>query len=807
MVEPGRLGLSSEEVGRRLAAHGPNQIQRERAVPPWRILGRQLRGAAFWLLIGAAVLSSIVGELADGIAISAILVVNAAVGFFQEYRSERALAALRSMTARRARVIRDGRQAVVAAANVVPGDLLLLEAGDVVAADGRIIEAHALQTNEAMLTGESLPIDKSATPLVGGPEVERAARVFAGTTVARGAGAAEVVATGMDTEIGRIAHLLASATDDETPLQRRLARTGGALILLSVGVVCLVAILGLVRARPWTEVLLGAVALAVAAVPEGLPAIVTVALAVGVQRMAAHNALVRRLPSVETLGCATVICTDKTGTLTTGVMSVRELWGRDHGALLDAAAACCDAELAPDERTGTGDPTEIALLAAAAERGIDRHAIEVSRPRVSETPFDPATKRMSILRSDGVLYVKGAFEAVVPLCIAGTDHAAEANQDMTARGLRVLAIATGTGQAGDGLELLGLAGMADPPRTEAVEAVRLARSAGIEVVMITGDHPATARAIAKELGILGPGDRAEEVVRARATPLDKLSIVRQRKSRGDVVAMTGDGVNDAPALREAHIGIAMGKTGTEVTREAADMVLADDDFATIVAAVREGRGIFDNIRKSLVYLLAGNTGELAVVLGASIAGLGLPFLPLQLLWINLVTDGLPAIALVLDPPAADVLGRPPRRPDEPMLGKAEWMRIAGTGLLEATMVLGTFAWALAARGSTEARNLAFSTLVFSELFRSFSARSETKVFTEVGLFTNARLVAVVAVSALVQIGLHHIPGTRALFGIETLTLADCALSVALGLVPLTVLEGLKLLRRAAADLAEARREG
>ena len=433
----------------------------------------------------------------------------------------------------------------------------------------------------------------------------------------------------------------------------------------------LVAVLGFLRGLPRMEVLLSSVSLAVAAVPEGLAAVVTIALALGVQRMASRHVLIRTLPSVETLGCATVICTDKTGTLTTGVMVVRELWGGDHSALLFAAAACSDAELAADGRSGTGDPTELAILMAAAQRGIDRKAIESERPRVAVEPFDADTKRMSIRRGDGKLYVKGAVEVVLPVCATGTENAVEANAGMARQGLRVLAVAVGEGPGEANLKLLGLVGIADPPRTEAIAAVALARAAGIKTVMITGDHPVTAEAIGRELGILTPADDPAEVVHARATPEDKLRIVREWKARGDVVAMTGDGVNDAPALREAHIGIAMGQTGTEVTREASDMILTDDNFASIVAAVQEGRGIYDNIQKTLVYLLAGNVGELAVMLGASAVGLPLPLLPLQLLWINLVTDGLPALALVGDP----MRGRP-AAPAAPEAGRAHARKAA-----------------------------------------------------------------------------------------------------------------------------------
>ena len=426
---------------------------------------------------------------------------------------------------------------------------------------------------------------------------------------------------------------------------------------------------------------------------------------------------------------------------------------------------------------------------------MQRKGIEAQNPRRSAVPFDPERKRMSVYRADGCNYVKGALELLLPLCRAGGEGAAEANAQMAGRGLRVLGIACGPRPEEQDLTLVGLVGIADPPRSEAITAVAAARAAGIRTVMITGDHPITARAIARELGIIGPGDDPSEVVHARATPEDKLMIVREWKRRGAVVAMTGDGVNDAPALREAHIGIAMGRTGTEVTREASDMVLADDNFASIVAAVREGRGIFDNIRKALIYLLAGNSSELAVMLGAAVMGLPVPLLPLQILWINLVTDGMPALALVMDPTAPDVLSRPPRNPAEPMLGRAEWTRVLLIGLLQAAVTLGVFVWTLEQRGLGQARTLAFATLVFGQLFLAFAARSPTRLFWEVGAFTNLRLVAVVAISVLVQFGIHHLPAVAGLFQVSALSLADGALALGLGLVPVTVVELAKLVQR------------
>jgi Ca2+-transporting ATPase len=720
------------------------------------------------LLIGAAVIAALLDEVADAIAVGAIVILNAIVGYLQEARAERAMQALKALTAPRARVIRDGKTIQIAASEIVVGDLLAIEAGDVVGADARLVEANVLTTNEAILTGESLPVEKEAE-----------AKVFAGTAVATGTGVAEVFGTAMSTELGKIARLLETAEVEETPLQKRLEHVGKTLIWMCLAIVAVVAGLGLARGMKWIDVLLSSVSLAVAAVPEGLAAVVTIALALGVQRMVARNVLIRRLPAVETLGCATVICTDKTGTLTTGVMAVRETRG-DERRVLDAAAACCDAELG-----GPGDPTELAILEAAAKLGISRPEIERARPRVRVEPFDSKTKRMSIARADGVTYVKGAPEAILP-----KDHALVAEAaEMAGRGLRVLAVALGEAP-------LGLVGIADPPRADAVRAVADARAAGIHTVMITGDHPATARAIANELGIVAGGEDPAELVHARATPEDKIKIVRGWKKKGAIVAMTGDGVNDAPALREAHIGVAVGKGASEVAREASAMIITDENFASIVAAVREGRGIYDNIRKTLVYLLSGNFGELLIMLGASVAGMPLPLLPLQLLWINLLTDGLPALALVTDPPDSDVLARPPRRPDEKMLGRRQWSFIVTTGVLMAAIVLGAFTWGLHHGDLKRARSLAFSVIVFDELLRSFSARSETKIFWEVGAFTNLRLLGVVAGSMVVQLVVLCATGASP---------ATIAIALACGATLVTLLEVAKLVRRGLAKVREPSR--
>ncbi len=783
-------GLSSSEAAERLARAGANEITREEGPHPWRLLAAQFSSPLIWLLLGSCTVAAALGELVDALAIAAIVVLNSLVGFVQEYRSERTLLALRALSAPRARVLRDGVTQSVSAREVVQEDVLALEAGDIVPADARLVEAHALTVNEAALTGESAAVEKAITAVAPeAPLAERTDCVFAGTAVATGRAFAVVFAVGMQTELGKIARLLASAQEPQTPLERKLAQLSRLLLWVCLAVVTVVALLGYLRGTKPVVLLLSSISLAVAAVPEGLPAIVTIALAVGVQRMARRQALVRRLKAVETLGTTTVICTDKTGTLTSGVMTVRELHG-DRRATLTAAVSCCDADLA----AGTGDAMELALLREGEKLGLSMHTIEAQNPRRLELPFDSTRKRMSVLRADGLLYVKGAPDVLLPLCTEGTQGIAERMAEMASRGLRVLGVAVGRTEREVALSFVGLIGLADPPRPEAAQAVAQARLAGIRTVMITGDHASTARAIAAEMGILRPGDDASETVHARVTAEDKLSIVRGWKARGQVVAMTGDGVNDAPALKEAHIGIAMGKTGTEVTREAADLVLLDDNFATIVAAVQEGRGIYENIRKTLLYMLNGNTAELMVMLGAALLAFPVPLGPLNLLWINLVTDGLPALALVMDPIDPELLNRPPRNPREPLVLRSDVIQLLLLALLEAGVTLAAFRWGLR-NGESAARDFAFSTLIYSELFRAFGARSPDKTLWELGAFSNLILLVVITVSAGLQVVLHAVPFTRQLMALEPFSLQMTLSALLLGLIPVTVMELSKLLRR------------
>ncbi len=798
-TDSAQLGLTGEQVRAAQVRFGRNELREAAPTPRWKVFARQFSGALILMLLAACVLAAALGELAEALAIAAILVLNGIIGYRQEGSAERAVRALRAMTAPRAQVLRDGHGSQVPAAEVVPGDCLLLEAGDVVAADAQLLQAHDLQTVESMLTGESEPVAKSlAACPTDAPLAERTDCVFAGTRVAVGTGRARVTATGMNTEIGKIAGMLGQNAATETPLQHRLEQVGRTLLKLCLGVTLVVAAQSLYLGRPWLEVLLTAISLAVAAVPEGLPVMVTVALALGVQRMAKRNVLVRKLPAVETLGCTTIICTDKTGTLTTGEMSVRDVWASDENELLRCAALCCDAELGQAGQPGHGDPTELAILQAARNRAIERSELESMSPRLGVHPFDADRKRMSVWREVGAgqqqLFVKGALEGLLKVATHVPAGLAIAAEELAERGLRVLAVATGTQDAECDLRLVGLLGLADPPRQAAVRAVQQAREAGIRVVMITGDHPRTAAAIGREMGIVQELEDPAELIHARATPSDKLRIVATWQSRGAVVAMTGDGVNDAPALERADIGIAMGKAGTEVTRQAADMVLADDNFASIIAAVQEGRAIFSGIRRSLVYLVTGAVAKLGVVLAASVAGWPVPLVPLQILWINLVTDGAPSLALVMEPADGEVLKQPPRPAKEPMLGWPQWTQVAWVGVLETLVVLAVYGMALNHYSLDQARTLAFTAMATTQLWRTFGARHDTRGLWQLKFADNPRLAWIVAASIAATVALSRFGPTQSLFGLGSVPIGAMAACLGVSLVPLMAVELGKVLR-------------
>lgn len=869
------LGLPEKEAKLRLKEVGPNLLGKQKRTSPLIIFLQQFESVVIWVLLGAVLVSFLLDEKADAIAIFAIVILNAIIGFFLEYRADRAMLALQQMAAPKATVLRDGHARVIAASDIVPGDILLFESGDLIAADARLFELSALKVNEAPLTGESIPVAKNLdictakTPLA-----DRKNMVFMGTSVADGTGRALVVATGMQTEMGRIAKMLGEASRDETPLQKKLNQVGSRLLWLCFFIIVAIFGLGLLRNISLFSLFMSSVSLAVAAIPEGLPAVVTVALALGVQRMVRRAVLVRRLSAVETLGCLQVICTDKTGTLTVGEMTARKLVTTGdvysiHGegynlsggfllqgqeinasedkllqATLQAMVACNNAsfESQDGEAATVGDPTEVALLVAAAKGGIWRGELQASYPRIKELPFSSERKRMTVVcRQDHehIAFVKGAPEIILERCthiltktgikkLTPNDKARmkQSCELMASEALRLLAFAQRLVDSSwlekeddeieNNLVFLGLIGLQDPPHASSKESISRCKKAGIKPVMITGDHPDTARAIAKELGILEAGDRLltgnelenmpeEEfnhcvkdiAVYARVTAEHKLKIVRAWKKQQMVVAMTGDGVNDAPALREASVGIAMGKTGTAVTKEASDIIVMDNNFTSIVAGIEEGRTIYDNIAKTLAYLLAGNSGELLVVFIALLIGWPLPLLPIQLLWINLVTDGLPAIGLATDMSEPGILNRPPRATQKSMMDIAFFKRVTFVGCLTALVTLSVFAYEYLIDGDLiQAQDAAFSVLVTAELLRAFGARSQTKTIWQIGFFSNLRLFFIVSISFSLQVFIHHIPILRELFGIEPVSFTQCFVWILLGMVPLLIIEAQKRLRKA-----------
>ena len=866
-------GLSTAEAARRLAADGPNELKEGKRISPLQIFLGQFKSLIIWILIVAGVISGVLGEGVDAIAILAIVVLNAIIGFYQEFNAEKSIAALKKMTAPQAKVQRDGEVASIPAAGIVGGDILALEAGDLVAADARLLTAASLKCIESALTGESEAVTKQPATLGQGdiPLGDRENMIFMGTSVAAGTGQAVVVATGMKTELGRIAGMIEEAGANEgTPLQQKLDSFGRILVWATLGIVALLFVLGLLRGTKPFEMFMTSVSLAVAAVPEGLPAVVTVALSLGVLRMARRRALVRKLPAVETLGSTTVICTDKTGTLTVGEMTVRALYvagqsyevtgegygpdgeARFEGAkteaehaapLLELATvllACNNAHLAQEDGTWktVGDPTEGALLAAGGKAGGDRERIDKERPKHHEIPFDSDRKRSTVLRKmpDGKLraFINGAPDVLLERCTSiytstgvrpMTDEDRQTivaqNTALAQQSLRVLGSAwrdldhappadlTAETEERD-LVFVGLSGMYDPPRQEAKEAVAKCRAAGIRVVMITGDHPHTATAIAREIGIASDDDvaiasveldkmsedelrqRAPKIaVYARVTAEHKLRIVRAWKANGAVVAMTGDGVNDAPAIKGADIGIAMGRSGTEVTKQASDMIITDDNFTSIVAAVEEGRGIYDNIRKTLQYLLAGNTGELLLMTICVVIGLPTPLLPIHLLWINLVTDGLPALCLATDPIDPDVMKQRPRARHERITDGGFLPTMVLTGILTAGVSFAVYFYGLRSETPELARTHAFAALVFAELLRSFGARSETRPIWRMNFLSNFNLIAVVAVSFGIQVWSHHNATLAKFLKTSLMSLGDCLMILAVSTVPLLVIEARK----------------
>jgi P-type Ca2+ transporter type 2C len=858
-------GLSTSEATRRLSEHGPNELQDTHGVSPWSIVVAQFKNLLIIILLFAVALSVVFGHGLEALVIGVILLLAVLLGFVQEYRAERSIEALRQIAAPTASVVRDGQEVEIPARDLVPGDIVRLSAGDRIPADGRLIEAINLQVDEAPLTGESVPVEKQTAPLSGAdlPVGDRKNMVYSGTAVTYGRGRAVVVATGMHTEFGQIAQLLQTVDAGKTPLQENLDRVGRALAIGALVIVLAIVALGVLRGQPFLDMVIFGIALAVAVVPEALPAVVTISLAIGVQRMVRRHALIRRLTAVEALGSVSVICSDKTGTLTKDEMTVRRVFAagalhevsgagyepqgsftRDGSAvepsdglltLMRAATLASDARiLQTDGRWDVrGDPTEGALIVVAAKAGLAKSELDAEYPRVHEIPFTSESKRMTTVHAtpDGLAaYAKGAPEVILASCSrvltnageealedAGRAAILEVAQAMATDALRVLAVSQKVNAAPETAEsemtFLGLLGMIDPPRSEAAEAVQTCRQAGITPIMITGDHPLTAKAVASELGILTNGrvvagaeldkmvddDLARELdhvaVFARVSPAHKLRIVSALQQRGHLVAMTGDGVNDAPALKKADIGVAMGITGTDVSKEAAAMTLTDDNFASIVAAVEEGRGVFGNIKKYLMYLLSSNVGEMLLMAVATLAGLPLPLSAVQILYVNLVTDGLPALALAVDPPEADLMQRRPRNPKSGIFTRPVLALILAGGVWSAVVNLGLFVWALSSgRSLNEAMTLTFLSLVLIQFFKAYNFRSDRHSVLN-RPFANGWLNLAIVGEILLLPLLLYVPFLSEAFGTAALGLADWVLVLALAVSVMPVLEAVKWMVR------------
>ena len=855
-LESGRSGLSPQEAQARLDKYGPNQLAGAPKKPLWARFLDQMRDPMILVLLAAAALSlaSSGGEdWVEAVIILVIVGVNACISISQEDSAEKALEALQKMSAPLAKVVRGGEQVRLETAFLVPGDIIVLEAGDLVPADARILESANLKADESAMTGESVPVDKQADAVLPEGTVlgDRSNMVISSTVITNGRALCVVTATGMDTEVGRIAGMLMGEEDTSTPLQRKLAEISKTLSFVCLAVCAVMFGVGMLYHRPLLEMLMAAVSLAVAAIPEGLPAIVTIVLALGVQRMVKHNAIVKKLPAVETLGCAGVICSDKTGTLTQNRMTVKQVWtpgDRHRREALTIGALCNDTVLSPSGKT-TGDPTETAFVDAALADGLDKNILEQEMPRVFELPFDSERKLMSTVHplpgqpGRYRVMVKGAPDvllsrcthilagAAVPLTAALGRDVEAANASMAEQALRVLAcgykdiekLPAGNPVSGEletGLTFVGLVGMIDPPRLEVRDAVAQCYAAGIRPVMITGDHKLTAVAIARELDICRSGDLAitgedldfmpqelleQDVdkfsVYARVSPEHKMRIVKAWQKKGMVVAMTGDGVNDAPALKVADIGCAMGITGTDVAKGAADMILTDDNFATIVKAVEQGRGIYSNIKKAIHYLLSCNIGEIVTLFLATLFNFHQPpLVAVQLLWLNLVTDSLPALALGMEPVEPSVMEEKPRSASEPLFTRRFSIRLAWQGLMVGLLTLaaywlGEYVLSDPTLADATANTMAFATLTFCQLFHAFDVRSETQSIAHIGLTSNPAMNKAFLVGMALQLSVLLIPPLMSVFRVCALTLTEWLVVLGLSLIPLAVCEIEKAVRR------------
>ncbi len=858
-------GLSAAEAARRLELHGPNELQTLKRVSAWHTLAAQFQNVLILILLGATLVSGFLGHTLEAVVITVIVLFAVLLGFIQEHRAGRALEALKQLAAPSARVLRDDQEISIPARELVPGDVVFLRAGDRVPADARVTQAVNLSIDEAALTGESAPVKKITARLDDErlPLGDRTNLTYAGTIVAYGRGQAVIVSTGMSTEFGRIARMVESVESSRTPLQENLDRLGGTLGKAALVVVGLVVAIGLARGLPVLDMFMFGIALAVAVVPEALPAVVTISLAIGVRRMVTRNALVRRLPIVETLGSTTVICSDKTGTLTRNEMTVRQIFADDRmlqvsgvgyepsgqlkdgdrtvdpspGVLALLAAGVLASDARHVNREGRwyieGDPTEGALAVAAAKAGLNQADLNQQQPRVGEIPFTSERRRMTTLHttsSGSVAYSKGAADEVlggctsqlrssgeVPLTDTGREDIHAIERRLAGEGLRVLAIARKSSASLEDAEqqmtLLGLVAMMDPPRAEARDAIQVCEAAGIRAVMITGDHPLTASTIARELGMLkdwrvvsgrdldamSDGDLEHDVadigVYARVSPADKLRVVTAWQTRGQIVGMTGDGVNDAPALKKADVGIAMGIAGTDVSREAAGMTLLDDNFATIVGAVEEGRIVFGNIKKYLMYLLSCNVGEIVLLAGSVVAGLPMPLTAVQILYVNLATDGLPALALAVDPPEPDLMQRKPRDSRVGIFTRPVVALLLAAGLWSAIVNMTLFIWLLrTGRPLVEVMAMTFVALVLIQFFNAYNCRSDRlSVFRKP--FANRWLNLAVVWELVLLVLVLYVPFLQRAFGTFSLTPADWILTTVLAFSIVPVMEAVKWMVR------------